>query len=256
MDDAPVEVTTPFPSPPTQYSHYTTRHLSLLELLNARRAEAGPDDDVSQRKLLEEEDGVPDWPLESLEKPRVDWILEEGQYTVFGDTWFTTEHIPTLAEGGGTQLFPSDPSVDRRPALLSILRSLDLTYSFLLKSLLAPPIQADPEWIQHITWISTLSQNIMAAANELRPFQARANLESMMLSQLETRRKETRLIHEKCDALEAKLSGLRLSSSMASQLHSNFEKHSTSLTAVRDDPRNVSLEPLSSYTGYSTRIDS
>ena len=26
--------------------------------------------------------------LKDLEKPRVDWILEDGSYTVFGDTWF------------------------------------------------------------------------------------------------------------------------------------------------------------------------
>ena len=104
---------------------------------------------------------------------------------------------------------------DRRPALRSVLHSLLVTYSSLLASLLAPPpISEDtpPEWRRHVEWITVLSQNLMAAANDLRPVQAwffeilwkpwpdfcqaRGNLESMMRRQLELRRQETKNLHQ------------------------------------------------------------
>lgn len=66
-----------------------------------------------------------------------------------------------------------------------------------------------------------LAQNIMAAANDLRPVQARDNLESMMKRQLQVRREETQNLHlyvvslvsilqfRKCEELESKLAQLR-----------------------------------------------
>ncbi|KAI0285417.1 hypothetical protein BGY98DRAFT_945824, partial [Russula aff. rugulosa BPL654] len=68
---------------------------------------------------------------------------------------------------------------------------------------------APPDWHRQVEWITVLAQNIMAAANDLRPVQARASLELMMKRQLELRREETRAIHEKCDSLEAQLAQLR-----------------------------------------------
>jgi len=51
----------------------------------------------------------------------------------------------------------------------------------------------------------------MAAANDLRPVQARGSLESMIRRQLELRQSETEALHAKCDSLEVKLSELRQS---------------------------------------------
>jgi len=100
--------------------------------------------------------------------------------------------IPTLEELGGMQLYPSDSSVgqgqcsssimcplniyllDRRPALRAVLRALLVTYSLLMGSLLVPPptiLGVKPEWERHFEWINILSQNLMAAANDLRPIQ-------------------------------------------------------------------------------------
>lgn len=97
-----------------------------------------------------------------------------------------------------TLLLTSNSRTDRRPALLAILRSMLLTYSRLTGSLLLPPpttAAATPEWQRHVEWINVLAQNIMAAANDLRPVQARGNLELMMKRQLELRREETKTVH-------------------------------------------------------------
>lgn len=216
MDDLDeTELQNPFPSPPSHYNNYTTHNLNLLELLRERTEDIQSVDVEQQRQLLSDQTDVPDFPLCQLEKPRVDWIREDedGYYDVFGDRWFVKERIPTLAELGGMQLYPVDPATDRRPALNSIMRSMLVTYSSLTKSLLdPPPLDTEavaPEWQRHIEWLNILSQNLMAAANDLRPVQARENLENMMKSQLSIRREETKSIHEKCDALEVTLAKLR-----------------------------------------------
>ena len=88
MDEEETELRNPFPSPPSHYQNYTAYNLKLLSLLRER---AGPEEtdlsNVNQPAILSDQPDVPEWPLAQLEKPRVDWILEEGHYTVFGDTW-------------------------------------------------------------------------------------------------------------------------------------------------------------------------
>ena len=106
------------------------------------------------------------------------------------------EEIQSLGDQGGHQLYPADPSVgpccldvillyeftlvgiaDRRPALLTVLKSLLVSYSRLLDALLAPPPtplnMEQPDWLRHVEWITIMAQNLMAAANDLRPVQVR-----------------------------------------------------------------------------------
>lgn len=75
-----------------------------------------------------------------------------------------------------------------------------VTYSHLLKALLLPPpnpqLEDPPEWRKYVEWLTVMSQNIMSAANDLRPVQARYNLEAMMTRQLKLRRSETTTIHQ------------------------------------------------------------
>ncbi|KAH9964250.1 MED7 protein-domain-containing protein [Russula dissimulans] len=213
MEDEPeAELRNPFPSPPSNYKHYTAHNIDLLSLLR-ERTEGQDASESSQHEILSDQTDVPEWPLTSLEKPRVDWIREEGHYSVFGDTWFIKETIPTLGEVGGHQLYSEDAAADRRPALLIILKTILVTYSSFLGALIAPPpsaaSSAPPEWHRQMEWITVLAQNVMAAANDLRPVQARASLELMMKRQLEHRREETRAIHEKCHSLETQLAQLR-----------------------------------------------
>lgn len=88
MDDEDAELRNPFPSPPSHYLNYTTHNLKLLALLRERADSDEPDlTNVNQHAVLSDQQDIPDWPLSQLEKPRVDWVLEDGQYTVFGDTW-------------------------------------------------------------------------------------------------------------------------------------------------------------------------
>jgi len=128
-DDDAAELRNPFPSPPSHYAKYTSHNLALLALLKQR---APHDPDPNQLEILNDQNDVPDWPLVQLEKPRVDWILEEpdAYYEVFGDRWFVRlnklpnlvnkpnlkytqvkEKIPSLEELGGNQLYPADPSI-------------------------------------------------------------------------------------------------------------------------------------------------
>ncbi|KAH7885966.1 mediator complex, subunit Med7, partial [Phlebopus sp. FC_14] len=214
MEEEETELRNPFPSPPSHYTNYTSHNLQLLGLLRERVGDQVADlASVNQHDLLSDQADVPPWSLAQLEKPRVDWILEEGHYNVFGDTWFVKETIPSLAELGGHQLYPADPSTDRRPALLSILRSILVTYSNITAAVIAPPpppsSTVPPEWRRHLEWITVLSQNLMAAANDLRPVQARGHLENMMIRQLALRREETKAVHSKCEDLEAQLLELR-----------------------------------------------
>ncbi|KAG6867913.1 hypothetical protein C0993_009543 [Termitomyces sp. T159_Od127] len=112
MDDEEAELRNPFPSPPSHYTKYSSHNLRLLALLRER----APDQpDANQHQVLSDQSDVPDWSLTQLEKPRVDWILEEpdAYYDVFGDRWFVKEKIPSLAETGGNQLYPADPSTGK-----------------------------------------------------------------------------------------------------------------------------------------------
>ena len=86
MDDEETELRNPFPSPPSHYLRYTTHNLKLLELLCERVDQDADLSGVNQYDVLSDQTDVPKWQLAQLEKPRVDWILEEGHYTVFGDT--------------------------------------------------------------------------------------------------------------------------------------------------------------------------
>ena len=90
MDDEETELRNPFPSPPSHYTRYTTHNLKLLGLLKDRADPEAELGSLNQYEVLADQTDVPEWSLAQLEKPRVDWILEEGHYTVFGDSWFVS----------------------------------------------------------------------------------------------------------------------------------------------------------------------
>jgi mediator of RNA polymerase II transcription subunit 7 len=87
MDEEEAELRNPFPSPPSHYTNYTAHNLNLWALLKERTSDA---DHATQNEhdILSDQTDLPSWSLAQLEKPRVDWIIEDGHYNVFGDTWF------------------------------------------------------------------------------------------------------------------------------------------------------------------------
>jgi mediator of RNA polymerase II transcription subunit 7 len=87
-DDEEAELRNPFPSPPSHYTNYTSHNLNLLTLLKERTSDTDLLSSVNQHHILSDHPDVPSWPLTQLEKPRVDWIIEDGYYNVFGDQWF------------------------------------------------------------------------------------------------------------------------------------------------------------------------
>jgi mediator of RNA polymerase II transcription subunit 7 len=92
-DEQETELRNPFPSPPSHYTNYTAHNLKLLSLFRERTE--GQNTGLTQNEILSDQTDVPEWPLTSLEKPRVDWIREEGHYNVFGDTWLVS--LPRLS---------------------------------------------------------------------------------------------------------------------------------------------------------------
>lgn len=127
------EIANPFTFPPSQYRIYTKRNLVLLELLRSRSGTKLHDEipvEEQQRLLADQGEPVVDWDLTRLERPRVDWIQENGGYETFGDPWpvcrlvallrcSPVTHRPslsqlpnrqlTLEEHGVQQLYPNVP---------------------------------------------------------------------------------------------------------------------------------------------------
>ena len=98
MEEEEAELRNPFPSPPSHYANYTTHNLDLLKLLKERVGDVDLSQ-VNQHEVLSDQTDVPDWPLIQLEKPRVDWQRDAGEWTVFGDTW-PVSNVAKLASGG------------------------------------------------------------------------------------------------------------------------------------------------------------
>lgn len=83
------EIANPFTFPPSQFRLYTKRNLVLLNLLRARSGTQLYDQISleSQHAILADQGEPLDWDLTRLERPRADWIEEEGGYEAFGDAW-------------------------------------------------------------------------------------------------------------------------------------------------------------------------
>ncbi|PWN51415.1 hypothetical protein IE53DRAFT_386211 [Violaceomyces palustris] len=179
---------------------------------------------------------LPDFDLMlELEKPRVDWIEQDGHYHVFGQTWPIPDVTPTLEELGIPTLHPPGVS-DRKSVLISLLNTLLHTYHSLTSDLLkpvqiydvwvptpiAPPFQPDQGqgegrqeqqgfWTQsteakdRLKHVQNVVINMQFLINELRPTQAKETLKLMMQTQLDRRRRETVLIKNKCEAMRERI---------------------------------------------------
>ncbi|GAA5846310.1 hypothetical protein JCM11251_008028 [Rhodosporidiobolus azoricus] len=192
-----------FPAPSPFYQRYTSQNLSLP--LDALISDVPGESEPFRRA--------------EMEPPNVDWIVEEGSYSVFGETWPIEEKLPSLEEMGVQETF--ERGADRKQSLQTLLRTLLLTYTQLLDALLAPPPSlahprpplpdgsqppTDPERLsEHMRLIAI---NMHYLVNELRPVQARETLKQMMREQIALRRAKTAAIKQKCASIKATLSSL------------------------------------------------
>ncbi|GAA5895629.1 hypothetical protein JCM5296_003766 [Sporobolomyces johnsonii] len=192
-----------FPAPSPFFARYTSHNLSL------------PPD-----ALISDVPGEPaPFLAKELEPPNVDWIVQEGSYSVFGETWPVEDKLPTLEEMGVQEMF--DRNADRKQSLQTLLRAILVTYTQLLDSLLTPPPSlahprpplpdgsappSDPERLtEHVRLIAI---NMHHLVNELRPVQARETLKTMMQAQIDRRRAKTAAIKQKCAEITSTLSTL------------------------------------------------
>lgn len=116
-----------FPAPPVYYHRYTDDNLAVP-------LDADDADPQSEPALLAS--SVPGDPQpftrRDLEPPQVDWIVQDGSYSVFGETWPVEETTPTLAEMGVPEMFdrgagePTRSSVGGSFPLLTKARNLPL----------------------------------------------------------------------------------------------------------------------------------
>ncbi|KAM0749807.1 hypothetical protein T439DRAFT_381370 [Meredithblackwellia eburnea MCA 4105] len=210
-----------FPSPAHYYKRYTTANLALplshVEPLFVSQS-TQPGDVEGKEKEKDGNAGV-SFTRKDLEPPNPDWVVERGNYAVFGETWPVVERLPSLQELGVREMFSK--ADDRNTSLQTLLQALLLSYTSLINSLLAPPpsLVAQPDTMEPlppteperlVEHIRLISVNMHHLVNELRPVQARETLKNMMRAQIETRRAKTAAMKLKCAELSATLASLKL----------------------------------------------
>ncbi|CBQ69940.1 related to MED7-member of RNA Polymerase II transcriptional regulation mediator complex [Sporisorium reilianum SRZ2] len=266
-----------FPPPPQVYKKFTKRNLRYLEVLNSHKlADNEPswyqlttaqrierqndilrrhasssrstaqqqDEDVDMNPIEDDTgattaDELPEFDLKAeLEPPNVDWIEEDGGYTVFGQLWPIPDVTPTLEQLGIPVLYPLE-GTNRKELLLTLLQTLLQTYREITADLLKPaqpydvwvPAVPDPNlspeqqqqqmatnpgfWTQsteakdRLKHMQNVVVNMQFLINELRPVQAKETLKLIMQMQLERRQQETRLIRERCASMRSRVQELK-----------------------------------------------
>nr|CDI56001.1 related to MED7-member of RNA Polymerase II transcriptional regulation mediator complex [Melanopsichium pennsylvanicum 4] len=205
-----------------------TQHVSTLT--SGGKVDQGGDD-VEMVPMDEERTkaapvSLPDFDVQKeLTHPNVDWIEQDGGYTVFGQLWPIPDVAPTLEQLGIPVLYALE-GTDRKQLLLTLLQTLLETYREISEDLMKPAQPYDvwvaavpdanltPEeqqqqmatnpgfWTQsteakdRLKHMQNVVVNMQFLVNELRPVQAKETLKLIMRMQLERRRQETALIRE------------------------------------------------------------
>ncbi len=196
-----------FPPPPAYYKAFTETNLSRYgELRSAKGKErAHPQPELGDSMI--EARGSSDDEIKELEKlggemekPRVDWIREDGRWMCFGQMHTvgvtssvevrlvyeftrlcelqTEPNIPTAASLGIPPLIDPDepPQTSLPPLLRSFLHTLLLLVDNLTNTPRVPGELMEKGWAhegdQYIQHLSNLAARMMVSANQLRGVQA------------------------------------------------------------------------------------
>lgn len=122
-----------FPLPPAAYKNFTSRNFKLLKLIQEHEQDEDQQswDELDAQQRMERQRAIiqehgsaltkakggdeaeeapqlPDWDLRmELEKPRVDWVVEDGFYNTFGQTWpvsaWALSNLTELFHGRGSE---------------------------------------------------------------------------------------------------------------------------------------------------------
>ncbi|PWY99338.1 hypothetical protein BCV70DRAFT_200912 [Testicularia cyperi] len=116
-----------------------TRRQKLHEQGADNDFEMGVDDgEQDDDEAVDQGLNLPEFDMKlEMEPPNMDWIEEDGGYTVFGQLWPIPDTNPTLEELGIPVLYPLD-SVNRKDLLISLLNTLLQTYREITADLLKP----------------------------------------------------------------------------------------------------------------------
>ncbi|CAK9784610.1 hypothetical protein CC85DRAFT_282959 [Cutaneotrichosporon oleaginosum] len=198
-----------FPPPPGYYKAFTPEALARLAELRSEGDSAEP---LAPGEL--------DELAVALDPPRADWVLEEGQWMLFGQKYTAEPHIPTARDIGLPALV-SDPvsagGDSERAALPLLLHSFLhtlLAFVDVLTGTARVPDELEAygrqsQGDQYIQHMSNLAATMMVSANQLRGVQAEATLVMLMEKQLEERRAQTERLRTKSREIAAMVRRLK-----------------------------------------------
>ncbi|WWC99926.1 hypothetical protein V866_006835 [Kwoniella sp. B9012] len=215
----PLPITnTLFPPPPAYWQSFTETNIQRYESLtgtsffdNQRdevKGDIESDQGEDERKELEE--------LKiRLDRPRNDWVEEDGRWMSFGTLFNIKPTIPSIKDIGLPPLFQSTTTPEESlPNLLSsFLHTILLLLDVLTTSARTPDELMHAGWAhegdQYIQHLSNLAASMMIHSNSLRQMQSESTLILMMEKEIEERRNQTELLRRKCKEISTNIKRLK-----------------------------------------------
>ncbi|KAK6905948.1 hypothetical protein I204_05895 [Kwoniella mangroviensis CBS 8886] len=215
----PLPITnTLFPPPPAYWQSFTETNIQRYESLTGTSFFDNQGDEVKQdinldlgedeRKELEE--------LKiRLNKPRNDWVEEDGRWMSFGTLFNIKPTIPSVKDIGLPPLFQSTTTPEESlPNLLSsFLHTILLLLDVLTTSARTPDELMHAGWAhegdQYIQHLSNLAASMMIHSNSLRQMQSESTLILMMEKEREERRTQTEMLRRKCREISTNIRRLK-----------------------------------------------
>jgi len=228
-----------FPPPPSYFKAFIDTNVARYAELRGEpssssrtRPEAGADgNELSSPTLGVDEQAELEDLQRTLEKPRADWVKEEGRWMCFGQMYTSEPFIPTAASIGLPPLIDPDepPQTSLPPLLHSFLHTLLLLLDTLTSTARIPGELEEKGWAhegdQYIQHLTNLAATMMVSANQLRGVQAEATLVLLMEKQLATRRQQSEALRSKCQSIANTIRALKTVSAVAPDVEASSQEN-------------------------------